>query len=459
MRTCLPYGEDIQDRPGEPAAARAPGGARERNPGRGGPGVLCLAVRRRNDIQGEVGKAMPRWRELSEELDPEIREFAGQLRRLVDRSGLSVASLSDRTGYSRTSWERYLNGRLLAPKGAIIALAEVTHTSPVHLTTMWELAERAWSRSEMRHDMTMEAIRISQARAALGETAPQKPGGREAGPQKQGGRGARRQSGSAARSGASSGSRGSEAPESERLPGSEGPYPEDLAAEPPAGSGAGERPGRRAGRASRAETAVHPGVATGPGHPNSGHPSGSPYGGPGGPATASGPREARPAPRSRRRSPLLMVLAGVVVVAVAAVLTMRLAGGNAEAGNEPAPPPSTTAAASPLPEGVECVGKDCAGRDPEEMGCAGEYVETSDRATVGTAVVEIRWSKTCGAAWARITSAAAGDGVRISSTSGGKQNATVGTTTDAYTPMVAARKAADVTACGILATGTEGCTK
>ena len=111
---------------------------------------------------------MPRWRALPDELDPQVREFASQLRRLVDRSGLSVAALADRTGYSKTSWERYLNGRLLAPKGAIVALAEVTGTNPIHLTTMWELAERAWSRSEMRHDMTMEAIRISQARAALG---------------------------------------------------------------------------------------------------------------------------------------------------------------------------------------------------------------------------------------------------------------------------------------------------
>lgn len=112
---------------------------------------------------------MPRWRALPDELDPQVREFASQLRRLVDRSGLSIAALADRTGYSKTSWERYLNGRLLAPKGAIVALAEVTGTNPVHVTTMWELAERAWSRSEMRHDMTMEAIRISQARAALSE--------------------------------------------------------------------------------------------------------------------------------------------------------------------------------------------------------------------------------------------------------------------------------------------------
>ncbi|MGW7525428.1 DUF2690 domain-containing protein [Streptomyces sp. NPDC054783] len=112
---------------------------------------------------------MPRWKDLPEDLDPQIKEFTQQVRRLVDRSGLSVAALADRTGYSKTSWERYLGGRLLAPKGAIVALAEVTGTNLVHLTTMWELAERAWSRAEMRHDRTMEAIRISQARAALGE--------------------------------------------------------------------------------------------------------------------------------------------------------------------------------------------------------------------------------------------------------------------------------------------------
>ncbi|WP_037860983.1 helix-turn-helix domain-containing protein [Streptomyces sp. NRRL S-340] len=119
---------------------------------------------------------MPRWKALPEDVDPQVKEFASQLRRLVDRSGLSIAALADRTGYSRTSWERYLNGRLLAPKGAVVALAEVTDTNPVHLTTMWELAERAWSRAELRHDRTMEAIRIAQARAALGEFGAPAPG-------------------------------------------------------------------------------------------------------------------------------------------------------------------------------------------------------------------------------------------------------------------------------------------
>ncbi|MCH6162166.1 helix-turn-helix domain-containing protein [Streptomyces marispadix] len=112
---------------------------------------------------------MPRWRPLPEELDPQIREFTSQLRRLVDRSGMSVATIADRTGYSKSSWERYLGGRLLPPRGATHALGDVTGTDIRHLETMWELAERAWSRDEMRHDQTMEAIRVAQAREALGE--------------------------------------------------------------------------------------------------------------------------------------------------------------------------------------------------------------------------------------------------------------------------------------------------
>ncbi|MYX94662.1 helix-turn-helix domain-containing protein, partial [Streptomyces sp. SID486] len=133
---------------------------------------------------------MPRWKALPEELDPQIAEFTGRLRQLVDRGGLSVAALADRTGYSKTSWERYLGGELLAPKGAVIALAEATGTHTGHLTTLWELAERAWSRAELRHDTTMDALRVSRARAALGDAG--------AAPEKGTGTAARRGGGSAA---------------------------------------------------------------------------------------------------------------------------------------------------------------------------------------------------------------------------------------------------------------------
>ncbi|GAA3297705.1 hypothetical protein GCM10020295_31240 [Streptomyces cinereospinus] len=51
---------------------------------------------------------------------------------------------------------------------------------------MWELAERAWSRSETHHDLAMEALRIPPARAALGESgAP--PGSAGGGPARRGG--------------------------------------------------------------------------------------------------------------------------------------------------------------------------------------------------------------------------------------------------------------------------------
>ncbi|MGH3325190.1 MAG: helix-turn-helix domain-containing protein, partial [Streptomyces sp.] len=124
---------------------------------------------------------MPRWRPLPEELDPQIREFTSQLRRVVDRSGMSVATIADRTGYSKSSWERYFGGRLLPPRGAVHAFAEVTDTDVRHLETMWELAERAWSRSEMRHDVTMASIQVDQARAALGELADAPAKGRKRG--------------------------------------------------------------------------------------------------------------------------------------------------------------------------------------------------------------------------------------------------------------------------------------
>ncbi|WP_413808937.1 helix-turn-helix domain-containing protein [Streptomyces sp. OE57] len=60
---------------------------------------------------------MPRWRDLPEELDPQVRVFTGQLCTLVERSGLSVVAVADRTGYSKSSWRRCLNGRPLPGEG------------------------------------------------------------------------------------------------------------------------------------------------------------------------------------------------------------------------------------------------------------------------------------------------------------------------------------------------------
>ncbi|QNS04555.1 helix-turn-helix domain-containing protein [Streptomyces xanthii] len=348
---------------------------------------------------------MPRWKALPDELDPQVKEFASQLRRLVDRSGLGIAALSDRTGYSKTSWERYLNGRLLPPKGAIVALAEVTGTNPMHLTTMWELAERAWSRSEMRHDMTMEAIRISQARAALGEFGGDAPGGRAA---QGGGRGG---SATAARPTGVAGPAGVSPAMGSR---SDGFGPSAQPAAPAAPGGGGRR----------------------------GNGNGNGKGGGGG------------------RRGITMVLAGVVGVALVAALAYVLFNGGDKGDQADEPTPTPTTSAPKLPAGVECVGDSCTGKDPEAMGCGGDLAANGAEIRSGTTVVQVRYSKTCKAAWARVQGAAPGDSVVLQSGTESSKKGLVGKAdTDAYTPMLAVGSAADAKACATLATGKTVCTQ
>ncbi|MGV9450644.1 DUF2690 domain-containing protein [Streptomyces sp. NPDC003635] len=422
---------------------------------------------------------------MPDELDPQVREFASQLRRLVDRSGLSVAAVADRTGYSKTSWERYLNGRLLAPKGAIVALAEVTGTNPIHLTTMWELAERAWSRSEMRHDMTMEAIRISQARAALGEFgAPpaNAKGGRTA-----------RKSGSATATPGIAGPAGvaPTVPPQSTGPGAgtvrdsgairdsgavrdagavrDSGAVRDAAEESASSSGgnswgvAGYRGPSRAGASGTGGSGIG---GTGGGTRPSAPSASSAPSTPSAPSYGEPPRTPRPGAgpsgegRGKRR--LTMFLAGVVgvlvVVAAAFFLTDRGDGKENEGGAK-SPSPTVTTDQN-LPPGVKCSGDSCTGKDAESMGCSGDLVTTAKTATVGTAVVEVRYSETCNAAWGRVTQAAEGDEVRV--TVGKTEQTgkiTVTGDTIAYTPMVAVKDAGDATACVTLAAGEEGCTQ
>ncbi|MFJ2023036.1 DUF2690 domain-containing protein [Streptomyces sp. NPDC087897] len=356
---------------------------------------------------------MPRWKALPEELDPQIREFTSQLRRLVDRSGLTINAVADSTGYSKTSWERYLNGRLLAPRGAVVALAEVTDAPQHHLMTMWELAERAWSRAEMRHDMTMETIRISQARAALdhhGTTAPGAPTG---------GRSGRTGRSSAVGHGGDAAHR----PDGRGADAYGFPAPDAHdPARPP--SVPQQRGGERGARRARPE--------------------------------ASSRRGRKATGGARRKGPMLVVGAvGALIVVVGAVL---LAPGGDDAAKATPPPSKTPSAAAPeRPVGVECSGADCAGQDPEKMGCGGEFARTVATAVVGGGKIEVRYSKVCSAAWARLTEAAIGDTVQITAGKGAQDGEVMGDT-DAYTPMIAVKKPSDAKACATLTSGTEGCT-
>ncbi|MFF2964661.1 DUF2690 domain-containing protein [Streptomyces sp. NPDC057963] len=77
-------------------------------------------------------------------LASDVRHLVVELRALKDRTGLSLAALAGRTPYSKSSWERYFNGKALPPQHAVAALGKLVDADPARLSALWELANAAW---------------------------------------------------------------------------------------------------------------------------------------------------------------------------------------------------------------------------------------------------------------------------------------------------------------------------
>ncbi|MFD9210142.1 peptidoglycan-binding protein [Streptomyces sioyaensis] len=86
-----------------------------------------------------------RWKVLPESLDPYARQLVGELRGLKDHSGLSLKSLQAKTPFSRSSWERYLNGKVLPPQAAVEALARIAGADVAPLLALRDAAEKTWT--------------------------------------------------------------------------------------------------------------------------------------------------------------------------------------------------------------------------------------------------------------------------------------------------------------------------
>ncbi|NYI08315.1 helix-turn-helix domain-containing protein [Allostreptomyces psammosilenae] len=86
---------------------------------------------------------MSRRRDAEEGASESARELADSLRRLRARSGLTLTALAERTPYSKSSWERYLNGKNLPPRQAVASFAQAVGVRPDRLLVLWELAVRA----------------------------------------------------------------------------------------------------------------------------------------------------------------------------------------------------------------------------------------------------------------------------------------------------------------------------
>ncbi|WP_324617984.1 helix-turn-helix domain-containing protein [Streptomyces dysideae] len=67
------------------------------------------------------------------------------MRELKARTGLSLAALAERTEYSKSSWERYLNGKSMPPRRAVQELCRVANEPDGRLLALWEIAESDWS--------------------------------------------------------------------------------------------------------------------------------------------------------------------------------------------------------------------------------------------------------------------------------------------------------------------------
>ncbi|MFK0203850.1 DUF2690 domain-containing protein [Streptomyces lavendulae] len=68
------------------------------------------------------------------------RRLVAELLRLKECAGLSYEGLAERTGYSRSSWQRFLNGGKPPTRAAVEQLAEVAGGDRDRLLALWEYA-------------------------------------------------------------------------------------------------------------------------------------------------------------------------------------------------------------------------------------------------------------------------------------------------------------------------------
>lgn len=87
--------------------------------------------------------------------------------------GLSMAALAKETAYSKSSWERYLNGRQLPPRQAVESLCAMAGEPHERLVALWELADLEWSGRARRAASPVAQGAVAQPdRDQLGEGGP-----------------------------------------------------------------------------------------------------------------------------------------------------------------------------------------------------------------------------------------------------------------------------------------------
>ncbi|GAA4908889.1 DUF2690 domain-containing protein [Streptomyces coeruleoprunus] len=161
------------------------------------------------------------------------------------------------------------------------------------------------------------------------------------------------------------------------------------------------------------------------------------------------PAEAPAAP-SRPKWPWIAVAAAAVVGASGLTAAVTLAGDDRSArGQSPsrsASPTPSAPPAGPTPSTAECRGESCFGIDPKYAVCrqdAATYYTGRDHGIL----VELRFSPTCQAAWAKMSGTSQGDVVRVTNNAGRSRHYTQQWGHDAHSTMVEALNPDDAKAC------------
>ncbi|MEQ6028005.1 DUF2690 domain-containing protein [Streptomyces salinarius] len=164
-----------------------------------------------------------------------------------------------------------------------------------------------------------------------------------------------------------------------------------------------------------------------------------------------------PAVVGRRRWPwAAAAIAAVVAGIVALTAAMTDRDDDTSAKNDPGSPtassPFFAGPPSPTPSTVKCWRKSCYGVDPKYATCGGDAT-TSYTGKGHGILVELRFSPSCQAAWAKMTGTTQGDVVRITNNAGDTRHYTQQWGHDAHSPMVEALNPDTAKACASTSRG------
>ncbi|WP_108932833.1 DUF2690 domain-containing protein [Streptomyces ardesiacus] len=158
-----------------------------------------------------------------------------------------------------------------------------------------------------------------------------------------------------------------------------------------------------------------------------------------------------PAAARRRRWPWAAAAIAAVVAGIVAV-TAAMTDGDDDTSAKGGPDSPTASSSffaghpSPTPSTVKCWRKSCYGVDPKYATC-GEDAATYYTGKGHGILVELRFSPSCQAAWAKMTGTTQGDVVRVTNNAGDTRHYTQQWGHDAHSPMVEALNPDTAKAC------------